>query len=57
MRRLVLAAVLAAGLAPLAPAHACYQKVLLEQHDTYTVVNVPTSRCGTTSVTIPVGIK
>ncbi len=57
MRRLALAAALAAALAPLAPAHAdCYQKVLLERHDGYTVVNVPTGRCGTTSVTVPVGI-
>jgi len=59
MRRLVLAATLAAAVAPLAPAHAqvpCFAKVLLERHDGYTVVNVPTGRCSWASIVVPVGI-
>lgn len=60
MRRLAVATLTAAALAaPLASAHAtpqCLSKVLLERHDGYTVVNVPTSRCGWTSIVIPVGL-
>jgi hypothetical protein len=58
MRRLVLAAALAAAVTPLA-AHAtpqCLSKVLLERHDGYTVVNVPTGRCSWTAIVVPVGI-
>ena len=53
MRRLALAAALAAALAPVATAHACYAKPLLYQDGDTLYVSVQTGRCSAETVAVP----
>jgi hypothetical protein len=56
LRRLVLAAVAAAALVPVATAHACYAKPLLHQDGDTLYISVQTGRCSAETVAVPLPV-